>query len=262
MSKRVIKRIIIAVSLMALVAFAYGFFEGQKSFIESAYYYKFISDSKPKPNPNLLRDYPENRWGFYQFDPKTIFASLDRGKDVFTPLLVDPNAVNVEYAGIAWTQSDFLRVANALSQQVWNEPLDLDSWSIYDFLFSGGCSDNFGGFDGFGITYYRTIKTGWETVYTARHIDLTPWKGVAEWGGDGDFSTPSIFGWTNIELTKFKTTAEQAVRIAEENGGKVARLNKENKCRIYVDIWENNWSVDYSRAQFSVYIDPFTGEVR
>ncbi len=135
MSKRAIKRIIIAVCLIALAAFAYGFFESHKIDIESAYYY-WISDTGREPNPNFLSDYPENRTGYYQFDPKTIFASLDRGKEVFTPLLIkNPNDVNVEYDNIVWTQSDFLRVANALSQQVWHEPLDLDGWDIYNIFF-------------------------------------------------------------------------------------------------------------------------------
>ncbi len=132
--------------------------------------------------------------------------------------------------------------------------------SIISFL-GGGCNDNFGGFDSsFGITYYKTIKTGWQTVYTARHIDLIPWNGVAAWAGDGNFSTPFIFGWQNIELTKFKTTAEQAVRIAEENGGKAARLN-DDKCQVSASIIENDWFVNYFRETFSVFIDPFTGEV-
>jgi hypothetical protein len=271
MNKRAIKRIIVAISLIALVVFAYGFFQSQKSSIEYLYHYIFISDSEPIPNPNLLRYYPENKTGYYQFDPRTILASLEQGKDVFTPSLIkDPNDVDDYYPNIAWTQSDFLGVASALSQQVWNEPLDLDGWGVYHILLSGGCSDHFDGFDDFGLTYYKTIKTGWETVYIGRRISLIPATGVAEWAGDGNFSAPSVFGWQKIELTKFKTTAEQAVRIAEENGGKAARLNSKNKCSIYVDIDENvnrntkgGWLVHYSNmaTPFSVFINPFTGRL-
>jgi hypothetical protein len=264
MSKRVIKRIIIAVSLIAMMTFAYGIFESQKSFLEYAYHYIFVSDMYPIPNPNVLMDYPENRSGYYQFNPQTILASLDQGKtDAFTSLLVgDPNDVNVEYDRITWNQADFLHVANALSQQIWNEPLDLDGWDIYFLLASKDCNDSFDGFDDFKITYYKTIKIGWETVYTARHIELTPWKGVATWAGDGDFSTPFIFGWTNIKLMKFKTTAEQAVQIADENGGKIARLNNDNKCRVYVNIIKNNWDVYYNTPiTLNVFINPFTGKV-
>ncbi len=269
MSKRVIKQIIIAVSLIALVAFfAYRYYKSQKSFIESLYYQVFTSDTGREPNPNSLSDYPENRTGSYRFDPQTIFASLDQGKEVFTA--EDPNAVDVKYDGIAWTQSDFLRVANAMSQQVWHEPLDLDGWDIYNIFFQGDCNDHFGGFNLFDITYYKTIKTGWETVYSARHIDLFPVNGVAGWAGDSDFSTPFIFSWRNIELMKFKTTADQAVQIAEENGGKTAQVNSENKCHMDVYIagdpnrnYEDAWYVNYYNipTEFNVFINPFTGEV-
>ncbi len=264
MNKQVIKRIIIimAVCLIVLAAFTYVFFESQKIDIKSAYHY-WMSDTKRQPNPNFLSDYPENRAGYYQFDPQTILASLDRGKDVFIPSSIkNPNDVDSEYPNIVWAQSDFLRVANTLSQQVWHEPLDLDGWGTYLISFEGGCNNHFSGFDSvFTITYYKTIKTGWDTVYTARHIDLMPVTGVAAWAGDGDFSTPSIFGWQKIELTKFKTTAEQAVRIADENGGKAARLNND-KCQVSASIIDGDWFVDYSRDTFNVFINPFTGEIR
>jgi hypothetical protein len=273
MSKRVKKRIVIAVSLMALIAFvyfAYGFFESHKSLIESGYYW-LVHDSDNEPNPNALSDYPDNKTGEYLFDPRTVLASQERGRtDMFTPSSVDPNILDVEYDNISWTQSDFLSVANTLSQKVWNEPLDLDGWSVYFVFFEGGCNDDFGGFHSFEITYYKTIKTDWETVYTARHLELTPWIGVAKWGGDGNFSTPSIFGWKNIELTKFKTTAEQAVRIADENGGKKARVNSENKCLIYAyTVEDSNWMFGYNwyvyyfdtATPFSAFVDPFSGEV-
>jgi hypothetical protein len=262
MNRQVIKRIVIAVFLMALVVFACGFFENQKSSIESAYYYIFVGDAKPKPNANRITDYPEDRAGWYRFDPKTILASLDQGKNVFISLPDNDDDLDVEYTGIVWTQADFLRVANVLSQKVWNEPLDMDGWNVYFILMSRDCNDDFGGFTSFEITYYKTIKTGWEMVYTARHIELAPWRGVAKWGGNVDFSTLFIFGWKNIELTKFKITAEQAIRIAEENGGKAARLSNNNECRIYVDVVEDDWDVDYGTpTRLNVFINPFTGEV-
>ena len=204
MSKRVIIRISIAVSLFALAALAYSFFEDQKSSIEAAYYYWLDDVSYHQPNPNTIEAYPENKTGYYQFDPQTILASLDQGKiNPFTPSSVDPNTVDTYYPDVAWTQSDFLRVANALSQRIWNEPLDLHTWDVYFILAEGDCSDHFSGFNSFNLTYYKTIKTGWETVYIARHIDLTLWSGVARWAGDGNFSTPFIFGWKHVEPAKF-----------------------------------------------------------
>jgi hypothetical protein len=265
MRKQTIKRsiIVIVVFLIALVAFGYSYYKSNKESVGLDFYELFLRDSKPAPNPDFLGDYPDDRWGFYQFNPQTILASLDQGKtDIFTPLLADPNDVDVEYDDIKWTQSDFLRVANALNQRVWNEPLDLDNWSVYNVFFGGDCDDNFDGFNEFTITYYKRVKIGWDMVYTARHLDLIPWKGMAKWGGDGEFSYIFIFPWRNIELTKFKTTAEDAVRIADENGGKATRSNDKN-CSVHVYVDESSWDISYdTTTPLNVFISPFTGEVK
>ena len=274
MSKRAIKRIVITVCLIILVAFfSYRFYKSQESYIESVYDDIFLGDphtTSPKPNPNFLSDYPEGRTGGYQFDPRTIFESLDQGKDAFIP--DEPNAVDVKYDGIVWTQSDFLRVANALSQKVWHEPLDLDNWHVYNIYFGGSCHNNLPGLNIFLITYYKIIKTGWDTVYTTRQIRLFPSMGGASWGGDGVFSTPFIFGWENIEFNKFITTADQAFRSLEANAGKAAQVNGESECIIYVYAtedsdrnYEDSWYVNYDNTaigkEINGYVNPFTGEV-
>lgn len=271
MKKRAIILIIMTACCAGMFSLFYIDYKSPGSFIRLLYYELFIRDRGYIPEPSSTRGYPEGKTGFYQFDPRTILTSIDQGKaDLFiTTLTENPYDVDVEYDGIAWTQSDYLHVASALSQKVWNEPLNLNDWSVYSIFFSNyHCSDNFGGFDDFDITYYKTIKAGWEPIYIARHIKLTPWMGVATWAGDGEFSTDLFLGyWKNIELTKFKITAEQAVRIAEENGGKTARLNVGNDCTVYVfvsespnRIFEKSWLVNYSlETWFSVDVNPFTG---
>jgi hypothetical protein len=245
---------------MALLALAHGCYESHKSSIDLTFYEVFLRDSNPEPSPGSLSGYPDDRWGYYQFDSQTILASLDQSKtDLFTPLAMAPDDVDVYYDNIAWTQADFLRVASALSQKIWNEPLNLDGWAIHSFYFLGRCSDNFGGFNDFKIVYYKTIKTGWKTVYSARYLTLTPWRGTVVWAGDGEFSEIFIFRWGNTELTRFKTTAEQAVQIANKNGGKV----NQDRCRIFADVREGDWRIEYETdtALVDIFINPFSGEV-
>ncbi|MCG2784605.1 MAG: PepSY domain-containing protein [Anaerolineae bacterium] len=267
MNNRMVKRVIKAVSwtivsLLALLALTYGYYENHKSSIDLTFYEVFLRDSKPEPSPGFLSGYSNNRIGYYQFNSQTILASLEQGKtDVFARLAMDPRLddPDIEYDNIAWTQADFLRVASALSQKIWNEPLDLDGWAIYSFYFIGHCSDTFGGFNDFHIVYYKTIKIGWETVYSARYLTLTPWRGTAVWAGDGEFSELFIFPWGNIELTKFKTTAEQAVQIANKNGGKV----NQDRCRIRADIRDGDWRIEYETdtGLVDIFINPFSGKV-
>lgn len=126
-------------------------------------------DQAGKPNPSIASDY--NNGAFYKIDPETILASLDQGKaNVFTPFSGDPNNTSVSYLPINWTQSDYLKVANALSQAVWHEPLDLKNWNVYDVTFQKVCEDDPKGFDKFEITYYKAVKTGWNMEGTARYM--------------------------------------------------------------------------------------------
>jgi hypothetical protein len=270
MSKRAIKRIVIAVCLIAFIVVVCGLFERYRFDLADGYFY-WTNDEVREPNPNLTSDYPSNNVGFYQFNPQTILASLDRGEtDVLTPFLGNSDDMTVKYDNIAWTQSDFMRVANALSQKVWHEPLNLNIWGVFFTFFEGQCNAQFGGFYAFEITYYKTVKVGWDVTYVARHIDLTAWNGIAEWAGDGEFSTPFIFGWRNVGLAEVRTTAEQAVCIADENGGKIVWLNNEKTCMVYVDMDKNNrdtggnWLVHYYnfalQTSFDGFINPLTGE--
>lgn len=253
----------------SVVAFSvYHYYRTERSSLRSLYYTIFVSEKYVEPSPN--EDYPENKTGKYQFDPQTIFSSLDQGKlDVFTPILDDSVTFDVKYTGIAWTQDDFLRIANVLSQQVWAEPLELNNWLIFHVRFNGDCNAQFSGFNEFKLTYYKTIKTGWEIRYVARTITLKPIVGLALWGGDGEFSAPTLLGWDSIALTKFKITADEAVRIADENGGREARQSSD-KCTVYVlpveTFYSNHgddWYVEYARSKppFRLFINPFTGEI-
>jgi hypothetical protein len=274
MSIRAIKRIIIIVALTVGVAFSCNYFERQTGYLSAINYELFVRDREPIPNPNFLSGYPEDKTYYFQFNPKNILATIDQGKDIFSPISSDDFAnTNNEYVDIKWSQADFLQVADALSKRVWNEPLNLEHWNVYLILLDGSCDDSCAGFYSFEITYYKTIKTGWEPTYYARHIDLIAGGGVARMG-DGNFSTDFSLGyWENIEMAKFQTTADQAIRIAEEYRKKIAGF--EDISYIVVNIspiskspystHKYDWEIEYSHSNptafLTVYINPFTGKV-
>lgn len=221
---------------------------------------------RPVPAPDELRYYPEDKVGFLEFDPITILDSIDRGeKNLFQPL--EGFYSDTEYVPVLWTQAEYLRVANALSQQVWNEPLDLEQWNVLQFEFAGGgCRENVKGFFVFEIVYYKTIKSGWKTVYAARKISLVSTGSTASWAGEYQFSANFFERWRKIELVKFKITAEEAYQLAEESGGRTAWSNdKDGYCQIFVEAeagWlRDTWFVNYSGNPFSASIDPFTGKI-
>lgn len=207
--------------------------------------------------------------GYYEINPETILTNIDQGNnDVFVPFFGDPNRDEPYYDNIVWTQSDYLKIANALSLETWNEPLDLETWQVIDMDLIGSCDDNAQGFHTFTITYYKSLGlTNWERHYATRLIEINSWQGLVRWGKDAVFSTPLVLGWDGTDLNQFKITADDALQIAETNGGSDVRLKVDNACRFVLRVNQLsplphrvNWLVDYDRADFYMHINPYTGK--
>jgi hypothetical protein len=204
--------------------------------------------------------------GRYRINPETILASLDRGEtNVFMPESATPESPVLETA-VSWRQSDYLEIADALHQFVWKETLD--SWNLYNIELDAVCQDNPNGFGVGDLVFFKSARDNGETKYSTRELLITPQYGDVSWGGGANFPYP-IFGWKSINLSLFKVTAEDALKIAEENGGRIARLSVQNECRIVVSMNSNaytGWRVIYFPNSgglriFEKQIDPYTGRV-
>lgn len=217
-------------------------------------------------SPAHFSVYPDS--GYYDIDPETILGALERGEtNVFTPVSSEEwDRDEPYYESIAWTQSDYLKAANALSLETWNEPLDLESWKVIDIDLQASCKDNPRGFHTFSITYYKTLGVkNWERQYTTRHIEMFPWMGLVRWGNGAVFSAPMLLGWDGADLSKFKITADDALQIAEENGGLEARHKVNNDCMLYLVVnqlsplpHKVNWLADYFLADFHIHVNPYS----
>lgn len=215
-------------------------------------------------NPSYFSSYSVS--GHYKIDPVTIIGSLENEqKNVFTPLLEDPDQIASLDNKISWTQDEYLEIANALNQVVWNEPLDLEKRKVYFVLFHVGCQDNLRGFDEFTMVYYQYLGvTDWKKTYDVRIIGIYPWKGMVHWGGDTKFSDSLFFHWDHIDFANFTIPAENALQLADENGGKEVRLKVDGNCGVYVSVaqqFTELWNVRYSSAQFETRINPYTGKI-
>lgn len=223
-----------------------------------------VFDDQVLTAPNGLSSYFETTE--YKIDPTTILENLKEGeKNVFTLVMATPETDERLYTEpFPWKQLDYLNIANALHQYVWKETLD--GWHVFNLSFYGDCEYNTAGFDLFQVTYFKYVGS---QQYTAHEIDIFPlYAGVAT-GGGTNFPRP-LFGWNeSLDLDRLKITANDALRIAEQNGGKDARLAFGNKCKISVFITSNDqkWTIIYhedsdAKRIFEINIDPYTGKYK
>ena len=201
----------------------------------------------------------------YQIDPTAIIAALDSGAtDVFT--LVDSSQPTViPHGSVSWQQADFRKVARALNQKVWSEPLS--GWRLYSMHFSSACQDDPRGFTEGDFYYFKTtFRDNGRIRFTTQDFFISLPHGQVTWAGGSNLPHP-LFGWKNIRLGRIQITAEDALTIAEENGGMESRLLVDNKCSIHVALsGDNVWRVytysdDTNALIFRMEINPSSGRI-
>jgi len=207
--------------------------------------------------------------GDFMIDPETILESLDHGEtNVFMPAIATPEVYSPpdRHLIYSWSQSDYWKIANALHQHIWKEALE--DWKLYRMFFYTDCADELNGFAIGDFVVFKAVIDQWKVRYAAHEIVIHPLVNSVSWGGNGNFPRP-LLGWKSIDLGRLKVTADDALRIAEENGGRTVRWGVGNECRIDIllrsDV-DNGWSVDYSNNSglpiFEMHIDPYTGEYK
>ena len=201
----------------------------------------------------------------YQIDPNTIIAALDSGQTDSFILMDSSLPTAISDASVSWQQEDFIKVARALNQTVWSEPLS--GWKLYSMHFSTACQDDPHGFTEGDFYYFRTtFRDNGKIRFTTQDFFISLPHEHATWAGGANFAHP-LFGWENIRLGRTQITAEDALTIAEENGGRESRLLVDNNCSIHVELsGDNIWRVysyhnDTRALIFRMEIDPSTGQV-
>ncbi len=204
--------------------------------------------------------------GYYKIDPERILTSLSNGDTrVFTPETTSPeDPIFQKY--FSWRQLDYTKVTAALHEFVWNE--GLDGWKLYYMYFDTPCHDDLRGFELGEYYYFKTIfNENGRIGYAGHGLLITPQYGDVEWGSSPNYPHP-LFGWKRVNINKIKITAEEALAIIEQNGGKEARLLVKNECKITAKLsGYSGWRIfiyryDTGSSIFSMEIDPSTGKIK
>lgn len=204
----------------------------------------------------------------YLFDPITIMSSLDQRKsDVFYPAPAEPPEgwhLIAHADTYRWTQDDYFKVANALHEYIWGEPL-FDWHLIYGNFTINQCVDVFGDIDYAALSYFRQ-KDGSESVHG---FWIDPSRGLITAGNGYNKDKGKII---NINKMVVKDL-DSALLISENAGGVNARERlKDRGCYIsalfapYVlhtpfNTYDWGWRIYYGQT-FGIEIDPYTSEYK
>ena len=244
--------------------------------------FAFVSISKlftydnSSSNPQMFSNYSHT--GYFQIHPETILHELNDGKsNAFAPLSEDIYyrmylEDQAKYPNIYWSQTDYLRIVDALNREIWHESLD-SRWNVLLLQMRRNCVDNPQGFNDFEIIYFQNSKIEFlDRRYPVRRFEVVAWQGLVRWGDDA-FSDAIIPDWDKANLNDFQVTADDALSITEMNGGNTARQQSDNECKISISLnnyppaygyTKNNWLVDYSATDFSAHfrINPLSGKIQ
>lgn len=219
-----------------------------------------------------VRRYPDvftantdfQKTGSYTIDSETILKSLANGqRDIFVPFAAAPEAP-VSQNKLMWRQVDYLQVANAVFELQWREPAS--TWNLFRMLLDSECDIPIG-FSHVIITYFKAFWVQQTLIYKARQVEIWPQYSRVDWGGDLYSYPHPIFGWQKIDLQKLKFTADDALRMAEANGGEAERLAEHKRCELYLVLYGGEqWNVYYELLatglnSLHISVDPYTGSV-
>jgi hypothetical protein len=220
------------------------------------------------PEPEL--PYSENS-GNYSFDKNTLFNLLEQGSlDVFTPV------PDVSLSPTPWTPSrnqlsfaDYLVVAQVFHQWKWSEPMS--KWSLNKLEYHVPCGNTLDKPSFAEIVLFNINHQGEKDTRLVHKILIGYPDNTLYWSEAERY--PVNENWQVIDLTKILMPAEEALKIAEVNGGSAIRLSVNNDCRINIftpNLSESDWLIEYNfysadKGWFQIlkaYVDKSSGKYR
>ncbi len=221
-------------------------------------------------NINQHENVQDIKLEFYIINPQTILQSItQKEKGIFPfPLSEPPIEIpSTQQNVVNWKINEYIKINEAIYDQIWDDTLN--GWHLTSISFSLGCKDAEKGFQDGWFIYFKDETTPSSIIRKVREINIDPRNNyimVYERKYE-----PKLIDWSVIDVKKLKVSADDALQIAEKDGGWESRINAKNNC--YIDLWlvpgkpgYKGWNVGYSSPNatysdiFKIKINPYTGE--
>jgi len=186
------------------------------------------------------------------------FINVSRYQSFLPPYAAQP---------VEWSQSDFLYVTQSLHRSIWQE--SLDNYSLKDMQFSLKCTETAAGPQSAQLRFFKTEDTDQYPSQLIHDFVVLPDENKIAVNA----SRYSLYDnrWQAIDWAVIKIPVEDALQIAEHNGGALFRKETDNRCAISAEITSDNngkWVIIYSSGSgdqeksFKLEIDTQTGDVK
>ncbi len=195
--------------------------------------------------------------GFYSFDATTVLSTLDSGQSLHVEMIKPTPPPMSE--PVRWSEEDFFKVASKVMPPEWKKDSMLRSLGFH-FL---PCQDIQAGPQGMVIDFYKMVGE----VRSEFQVAIEARAGYVSWGQVDYHPTQHARPvYSPIELPKLKVHTLDALRLAEEQGGKEYRLRVNNDCEIsgglVVDVWTIWYYGPKGTEVYRVDIDARTGAIQ
>lgn len=202
---------------------------------------------------------------FYLINPDTILDDIARGKTTMfsQKTVVTPQPpLSQSLSTVQWTQKDYLSIAEALHQSVWNE--SIADWNLRYVYFAMNCEDVRKGPQFAHFILYKVVENNQQKTRFENRIYVDPSNNSVIWSEDE--YRPSLVTQHPIELSKLAVSINEALKIAEEKGGQAARTKAANQCKVSGALINaaDSWRVSYTKTLdlFEIDINAFNGKYK
>lgn len=198
----------------------------------------------------------------YVIEPSTLLQSLTQGDKKAFVLMTATPPVYPPFASepVQWKQADYFFVAESLFQHAQTQTLT--DYKLNEMDFRVDCYEVSSGFQSGGFSYFKTVQSSrleqmMSIIPNENIVRLTEVKHI-----------PEREKWESIDLDRVRITVDNALQIAEENGGSRVRGEVSDNCAVLA-FYEaggkyDGWLVTYfsNGSLFDINIDAQTGEFK